>query len=522
MARSEAPTPPPLPLLLLTLLSASGALTGPVVVDQKVSAILGKNATLKCFVTVKENITQISWEKQKYGTTDTVAVFHPKYGISIQESYSGRVVFTNPSSKDATILITKVRFSDSGNYICKVVTFPLGNYQETSTVIVIVEPTITVGSGPEPLVDGANATVAAVCTAANGKPEAVVSWESDLIGEQELTKISAPNGTVTVINRFKIVPSRFVRKRPITCIVSHLPLNTTIRIPYALDVQYAPEVTMMGYDGNWFVGRENVQLKCKADANPSPSAYVWSRLEKELQEDLQIENDTLTFSRPLNHNDSGIYICEVVNIHGHRKKQTVVQIKDPPTTTPLCTTASQMHSLTSLTSLDGLTPKIQIPPSTLASVKNDSLGTMIGGVVGGALFLMLVIVIIIMFYLRHRRTFRGDYYTKQYAGTANPEKDSQMNVIQHQIDPYTDYEKIERKLTPNNMFQDYPAADQKSEWQNEDNIKNRYTEGVEIPIDYYEDQKIPNASQYDYFDENEDDLVSHLDGSIISRREWYV
>lgn len=172
--------------------------------------------------------------------------------------------------------------------------------------------------------------------------------------------------------------------------------------------------------------------------------------------------------------------------------------------------------------MDGLTPKIQIPPTTLASVKNDSLGTMIGGVVGGALFLMLVIVIIIMFYLRRRRTFRGDYYTKQYAGTANPEKDSQMNVIQHQIDPYTDYEKIERKLTPNNMFQDYPAADQKSEWQNEDNIKNRYTEGVEIPIDYYEDQKIPNASQYDYYDENEDDLVSHLDGSIISRREWYV
>lgn len=124
-------------LLIYYFFVLIGALTGPVVVDQKVSAILGKNATLKCFVTVKENITQISWEKQKYGTTDTVAVFHPKYGISIQESYSGRVVFTNPSSKDATILITKVRFSDSGNYICKVVTFPLGNYQETSTVIVI-------------------------------------------------------------------------------------------------------------------------------------------------------------------------------------------------------------------------------------------------------------------------------------------------------------------------------------------------------------------------------------------------
>ncbi|XP_072119619.1 nectin-3-like protein isoform X2 [Mobula birostris] len=517
MAGSEAPAP----LLLWMLVLVSGALASPVAVDQKISAILGKNVTLKCFVTVKENVTQISWEKQERGTTDTVAVFHPKYGISIQGDYSGRAEFTNPSSKDATIVITKVRFSDSGNYICKVVTFPLGNYQETSTVTVIVEPTITVGAGPEPLVDGANATVAAVCTAANGKPEAIVSWESDLIGEQELTKISAPNETVTVINQFKIIPSRFVRKRPITCIVSHPPLNTTVRVPYALDVQYAPEITMMGYDGNWFVGRKNVQLKCKADANPSPSAYIWSRFEEQLPEDLQIENDTLTFNRPLNHNDSGIYICEVVNIHGHRKNQKVVQIKDPPTTTPLCTTAPLIYSLASVTALDGFTPKIQIPPSTLASLKIDNLGTTIGGVVGGTLLLMLVVIIIVMICLRRRRTFRGDYYTKQYAGTADVQKDSQMSVLPScQIEPYTDYDKIERNLKPNNVFQNYPVAIQKSEWQNEDSIKSRYSEGVEIPIDYYEDQKICNASQCDYYDENEDDLVSHLDGSIISRREW--
>ncbi|XP_067842566.1 nectin-3-like protein isoform X2 [Heptranchias perlo] len=322
MAGTEPASPFPLLLFLL-----SGALAGPVVVDRKVSAILGKNATLKCLVMVKETVTQISWEKQEHGTTETVAVFNPIYGISIQGNYPGRAVFTNPSLKDATILITKVGFSDSGNYICKVATFPLGNYQETSTVTVIVEPIITVGGGPEPLVDGANETVAAVCTAANGKPEAVVFWETDLIGEQQQTKISAPNETVTVVNQFKIIPSRFVRKRPITCIVVHPPLNTSTRVPYILDVQYAPEITVMGYDGNWFVGRQNVQLKCKADANPSPSAYIWSRLEGQLPEDLQVENDTLTFNRPLNHNDSGIYVCEVVNIHGHRKKQKVVQIR---------------------------------------------------------------------------------------------------------------------------------------------------------------------------------------------------
>lgn len=51
---------------------------------------------------------------------------------------------------------------------------------------------------------------------------------------------------------------------------AHVSFNTSF-------VPDAPEVIMMGYDGNWFVGRENVQLKCKADANPTPSAYIWSR-----------------------------------------------------------------------------------------------------------------------------------------------------------------------------------------------------------------------------------------------------
>eukprot|EP00062_Callorhinchus_milii_P008902 gi/632952163/ref/XP_007891697.1/ PREDICTED: poliovirus receptor-related protein 3-like [Callorhinchus milii] len=502
-----------------------GALTEPVV-KQKVSAVLGKNVTLQCLVTVKETVTQMTWEKEESGSTETVAVFNPEYGISIIGSYIRRVHFTNPSLMDATILITDVGFSDSGSYVCKVATFPLGNYQGTTTVTVIVEPTITVTGGPDPLVDGANETVAAVCTAANGKPEAVVSWETNLIGEQEQTKITAANKTVTVINKFKIIPSRFVRKRPITCVIKHPTLNSSARIQHILDVQYAPEVTVMGYDGNWFVGRVNVQLRCKADANPSPHTYIWSRLDHQLPEDLLIENDTLTFSRPLTHNDSGIYVCEVVNVHGLRKRQKVVQIRDPPTTTPLSTTAPPSYSTGGITSVSVLPRILPVAPSTLASMKSEHLGTIIGGVVGGTLFLVLAVIIIAMFFLRRRRTFRGDYYTKQYTGTIDIQKDSQMDVLaSNRIEPYTDYEKSERKLEPNNLFQDYPKEVHKIEWRNEDNINNRYMEGMEMPVDYYEDRKIPTVPQYlndDYYDENEDDLVSHLDGSVISRREWYV
>lgn len=44
-----------------------------------------------------------------------------------------------------------------------------------------------------------------------------------------------------------------------------------------IDFIDAPEVSVTGYDGNWFVGRKGVNLKCNADANPPPFKSVWSR-----------------------------------------------------------------------------------------------------------------------------------------------------------------------------------------------------------------------------------------------------
>jgi len=36
-----------------------------------------------------------------------------------------------------------------------------------------------------------------------------------------------------------------------------------------------PDVTVDGFDGNWYLNRENVQLSCQADANPAVSLYQW-------------------------------------------------------------------------------------------------------------------------------------------------------------------------------------------------------------------------------------------------------
>ncbi|XP_042298873.1 nectin-3-like isoform X3 [Sceloporus undulatus] len=324
---------PAMPALLLSLglvlsRGCCGALAGPVV-DPHVRAVWGKNVTLKCIIDINETLTQITWEKIQGKSAPTIAVHHPEYGFSVQGEYQGRVSLKNTSLTDASIILENVTFSDSGEYVCKAATFPLGNSQSTTSVTVLVEPIVSLTKGPNALIDGANQTVAAICTAATGKPAAEVVWEGDL-GEMESTSTSYPNETVTVESQYKLVPTRFARGRHITCVVKHPALEKEIRMVYVLDIQYSPEVTVTGYDGNWYIGRENVLLRCNADANPLPMEFTWSRLDGSWPEGLQSLNNTLHFNSPLTYNYTGTYVCKVANTLGQRSDQKTIYILDVP------------------------------------------------------------------------------------------------------------------------------------------------------------------------------------------------
>ncbi|XP_068925919.1 nectin-3 isoform X1 [Petaurus breviceps papuanus] len=517
--------PLPSPLLLLLLFPLfffsrfCGALAGPIIVEPYVTAVWGKNVSLKCIIEVNETITQVSWEKIHGKSSQTVAVHHPQYGFSVQEAYQGRVLFKNHSLNDATIVLRNIDFSDSGEYICKAVTFPLGNAQSSTTITVLVEPTVSLKKGPYPLIDGGNETVAAICTAATGKPVAQIDWEGDL-GEMESTVTSFPNETVTVISQYKLIPTKFARGRRITCVVRHPALEKEIRYSFMLDIQYAPEVSVTGYDGNWFVGRMNVNLKCNADANPPPSQSKWSRLDGQWPDGLETSENTLYFINPLTYNYSGVYICKVTNSLGQRSAQKIIYILDPPTTTTLPPTVQWRFSTVEFEDVDAPPKKLPFPLSTLATIKDGTIGTIIGGAVGGALFLILVSVLVGIFFYRRRRTFRGDYFAKNYIPPSDMQKESQIDVLhQDELDSYPDSVKKENKHPVNNLIsKDYLEEPDKSQWNNVDNL-NRF----ERPMDYYEDIKMGMKFVGDEsYDDNEDDLVSHVDGSVISRREWYV
>ncbi|XP_029925520.1 nectin-3-like protein isoform X2 [Myripristis murdjan] len=317
-------------LLHLFLCTISGVWGSQVVVPQKVNAVLGKNVTLECRVEVGANLTltQSSWEHRLPSGSVTVAVYNPEFGISIPPEFLHRLYFRSPSSHDATIILEDVGFADVGVYTCKVATFPLGNTQASTTVSVLVEPKVYVSAGSVALIDGGNETVVATCIAERARPPAEVSWESNLFGQSEVQLFDEASGTISTHVRYLWQPTRHVQGHALTCVVRHPALPTDFRIPYQLNVQFAPDISVVGYDGDWYVGRENVQMTCKANANPPAHHFRWIRLDSEMPEGVEIINNTLLFLRPLHRNDSGVYRCEVANDINLRSRDVRILIQD--------------------------------------------------------------------------------------------------------------------------------------------------------------------------------------------------
>lgn len=516
-------------------------------VPDKVNAVLGRNITLSCRIDFGSNITltQSSWDRRLPSGTITLAVYNPRDGIYIPQEYARRVSFVSPSARDATIVIAGATFADIGTYICKVSTFPLGIDQALTTVDVLVEPKVYVSAGPTALLDGANESLVATCIAERGRPAAEVFWDTELYGRSEKQSHEEANGTSTTHVRYLWQPQSYAQGKKLTCVVRHLALQTEFRIPYTLNIQFAPVVSIVGNDKNWHVGQENVKFICSAKANPSAHLFTWIRLDGSMPEGVEISNNTFAFNRPLERNDSGVYRCEVLNDIGLRSQDVNLWVQDPPPTTSApSTTPPPVHG-TSRAGTAADQRKSLFTSPTLASLPESSLGTIVGGAVGGVLFLALLLILGGACFMRKRRTFRGDYYTKQYLGPSDMQKESQLDVLQpHELqEVYGDKtskgsQDLKPKLGGDIIYPDYtPERKDRDDWADRGDPHAGLKEGNYYP-DHYNTQNmhpcgppvhspmVNNGSPYlpeDCYDNGTDsDYVSHLDGSVISRREWYV
>uniref|UniRef100_A0A8C2X0C6 Ig-like domain-containing protein n=1 Tax=Cyclopterus lumpus TaxID=8103 RepID=A0A8C2X0C6_CYCLU len=270
-------------------------------------------------------ISQVTWQKLVNGTKQNVAIANPSLGVSVAPPYRDRVTFKNaavrrrtPTLEDTTITFSLLRLSDESSYICEYTTFPAGNRENTVNLTVYVRPTTQISLSTPTLVARSSnlKTPVATCISANGKPPGTIKWETRVPGEVTTREYRNSDGTFTVQSEYILVPSRETHKETLTCVTTYNDEVFTDSV--TLDIQYEPEVSVDGFDGNWYLNRENVQLSCQADANPAVSLYQWRLVNGSIPSNADIRDNILTLKGPVTYDMQGTYVCDATNSIGTR------------------------------------------------------------------------------------------------------------------------------------------------------------------------------------------------------------
>ncbi|XP_030622300.1 nectin 1b [Chanos chanos] len=474
--------------------------------DSSKSGFVGEQVELRClFINSKPpvKISQVTWQKFLNGTKQNVAIANPALGVSVLPPFKERVSFKNPavrqrapSLEDTTIVFNNLRLSDEAAYICEYTTFPAGNRENMVNLTVFARPVTRMTlTTPTIVARGQRRKMTvATCQSANGKPPSTIQWETKLKGEATFQETRNPNGTVTVRSNYVVVPSRETHKQKLTCIVTYRSERITDSV--VLNVQYEPEVKIEGFDGNWYLNRPDVKLTCNADANPPVTVYQWKVLNGSMPNNVEIKNNTLFFKGLVTYDLAGTYVCEATNIIGSRSGRVEVNVTEFPNN--------------------------PTPDDRLITPEPNTSGAAIGGAVGGVVLLAAAGTLLAVFLRRRQRTFKGDYSTKKHVfgngyskAGGLPAHPPMPKNLQYPDD--SDDEKKPAQIGGTGVG--FEAGERDFDADAED-LKRPYFTVDEGESRDYGDRTL--SFQYDPEPEIADDMVSQTDGSVISKKEWYV
>ncbi|KAF5907837.1 nectin-1 [Clarias magur] len=472
--------------------------------DPEISGFVGSTVELSClFINSKPpvKISQVTWQKSFNGTKQNVAIANPALGVSVLPAFKDRVTFkhlgaqTNPSLEDTTIVFSNLRLSDEAAYICEYTTFPAGNRENMVNLTVYARP-MTHMTLTTPIIIARpqkNKMTVATCLSANGKPPSVIKWDTKLNGEAVFQETRNPNGTVTTRSSYVIAPSRECHRQKLTCIVTYN--NEHFSDSVVLNVQYEPEVKIDGFDGNWYLNRQDVKLTCDADANPAVTGYHWKLLNGSMPKNVEIRNNTLLFRGPVTYDFSGTYICDATNSIGTRSGLVEVNVTELPSHIPRDDDDNEQK---------------QTAPSAA-----------LWGGVGAVVVLVIGVALLIYFLRRRQRTFKGDYSTKKHVFGNGYSKAGPVPA--HPTVPknlqYPDDSDDEKKASQIGGPGAFEGTEHDFDGNSED-LKRPYFTVDEGESHDYDERTL--AFQYEPEAEIADDMVSQTDGSVISKKEWYV
>lgn len=432
---------------------------------------LGNTVELPCHLlphTQSVNVTQVTWQRLN---GISVAAFHPNYGTHFpnQQPSRERLAFvrTGQGAKtnlyDATLAIHDLRLDDEGNYTCEFATFPKGTRSGVTWLRVIAQPQshaeaqeVTLSLDPMPV---------ARCISMGGRPPAKITWISTLEGEARDSEEPGPQpGTVTVTSRYTVVPLGRTDGIKITCKVEHEAFQEPVLLPVTLSVRYPPEVSISGYDDNWYLGRSEATLNCDVRSNPEPTGYDWSTPSGIFPASAVVKGPQLLVHSV----DRGVnttFICTVTNAVGTGRAEQAVLVRDTP------------------------------------QASSRDVGPLVWGAVGGTLLVLLLLaggsVAFLLLRKRRRRKSPGGG-----AGGGGGGRDGDRGS-------YDAKTQVFGNGGPGFWTPTAPGPlrpDSKEEEEEEEEEEEKPEEGLMLP---------PPSSL-------KDDMESHLDGSLISRRAVYV
>ncbi|XP_029782435.1 nectin-2 isoform X3 [Suricata suricatta] len=346
----SSPTLPLLTLLLLLLLRETGAQDVQVRVPPEVRGDLGGTVQLPCLLLPsgpEVRVSQVTWlHVDATGASRSVAAFHPAYGPSFRDSKSGEerlsFVTAGPSAgarqgtekelHDATLALRGLTVEDEGNYTCEFATFPSGTSRGVTRLRAIAQPQNHADTQEVTL--SLEAVPVARCVSEGGRPPARISWFSPLDGEAKESQMSGPvPGTFTVTSRFILVPLSQADGVKVTCKVEHESFQEPILLPITLSVRYPPEVSISGYDDNWYLGRRDASLNCDVRSKPEPTGYDWSTTTGVFPASAVAQGPQLII-HSVDKLVNTTFICTVTNAVGTGHAEQVVLVRDTPRASP--------------------------------------------------------------------------------------------------------------------------------------------------------------------------------------------
>ncbi|NWQ81790.1 OX2G protein, partial [Columbina picui] len=224
---------------------ASGSV---LVIHRKVQSVqAGGNVTFSCQFVTKEDVLQVTWQKETDGVEDNIATYSTMNGQKIAKGYVGHVSFAHSELQTSAISLHGVTLQDEGCYKCIFNTFPSGAVtgRMCLKVYVISKPQVEAKLIPNPDKAENSEKVVGISCSATGKPPPKITWHLPSILQQKPTeyRVILSNQTVTVISNFTYTHSKILQEHPIACVIQHPSLNVTLVLP--LDsLEQGPESSM--------------------------------------------------------------------------------------------------------------------------------------------------------------------------------------------------------------------------------------------------------------------------------------